>query len=47
MLRSLYRILSAFAFLSAASKGPGGMVRFGVRRVAHRGLARSMRRLGL
>ncbi len=47
MLRSLYRVLSVFAFLSAASKGPGGVVRFGVRRAAHRGLARSMRRFGL
>ena len=47
MLRTLYRILSVFALLSAASKGPGGVARFGARRAAHRGLARSMRKLGL
>ncbi len=47
MLRTLYRVLSGFAFLSAASKVPAGVVRFGGRRGARWGLDRSMRRFGL
>lgn len=46
-LRSAYKLLSVISTIKAAMKGPKALGRNYVRRKAHGGLARTMRRRGL
>jgi len=43
-LRQLYRVLSLFWLLRAASKGPGALMRYLVRRQLRRAVGRSLSR---
>lgn len=44
-MRSLYRLLSIAGDVKAASRGPGAFGRRYARRVAHRSLARALRKV--
>ena len=44
-MRSVYRLLSAYWLLWAASRGPGALVRYLVRRQIRRAVFRSLNRL--
>lgn len=46
-VRAAYKLLSLLGTAKAASRGPKALGKNYVRRTAHRGLARSMRRWGL
>ena len=47
MFRMMAAMMRLLALVSAASKGPAGIARYGVRRAAHRGLRRGMRKFRL
>lgn len=47
LLRSAYKALSVLSTIKAATRGPKALGRNYVRRKAHGGLARTMRRWGL
>ena len=47
MLQFLFRLLSVFSLGSAASRGPGAVVRNRARHVAIRSVSRGMRKWGL
>ena len=47
MLRSLFRLMSLFALVTSVSRGPKAVVKNRVRRAAHRGFSRSLRKMGL
>lgn len=46
-LRDSYKVLSILGRFKAASRGPKALAKNTVRRHAHRGMARAMRRSGL
>ena len=47
MFRMMAAMMCLLAIVSAAGKGPAGLARHGMRRAAHRGLRRGMRKLRL
>lgn len=47
MLKTLYKILSVIGDVKAASKGPTAYGKRAIRKKAHKGLAKSMRKWGL
>ncbi|MDE0046118.1 MAG: hypothetical protein OXU19_09700, partial [bacterium] len=47
MFRMMAVLMRLLALFNAAGKGPAGIARYGVRRAAHRGLRRGMRKFRL
>ena len=47
MFRMMATLMRLLALFNAAGRGPAGIARYGVRRAAHRGLRRGMRKFKL
>ena len=47
MFRMLATLMRLLALFNAVGRGPAGIARYGVRRAAHRGLRRGMRKFKL